>query len=270
MVDVSDSRYNEQMAALYDALAGSGRASDAATIVEDEARLWLKQAINFTPPRNKAQGENAIKTDLKKIFSVVHDDVAQHIAAEWGTNNVDHWLTSEVDGHRYNVVWDKLDVQGLGMDEYHANHRDSRGRAYSSTVKRSNNKWRAPYVVSQSAFDAFYNKTKQLVGLMKSGWMRAYYEVGGKLPSWIQRQASRSMGGVVNELSVPGNPSITMSNHAPGIASFDRIARETFRARREAMAKRIRLILSGYNKDMAAGMRPRKHAVRTADSYSVA
>lgn len=264
-ITVDDTRLQARIEELYDALAGAGRGSDCATILEDEARLFLKTAIALTPPKNKAQGENAVKSDLKKIFTPVEDVFAQYIASEFGTSGVDKWLTSPSDGRRYELKWDTLDVQGYGMDAYHERSRNARGRVPGRQLPKIAGKfWPAKYVVSQSAFASYLAKLKTHVGMRKSGWLRAYYEVGGKLPSWIQRHASKGLGRVVNNLATPGKPSITMASHAPGALDDERVLREAFKIRIRVIGRRIKLLASGYAKDVASGMRIRKHAAKTA------
>jgi hypothetical protein len=274
-IEIQDSKYQADMESLYDALAGSGHASDAATIVEDEARLLLKQVLSFTPPKNKAQGEHAVQSDLARIFSPVEDDFAAYVAnggyragASTGNENVDLWLHNAKGS--YEVNWEKLDPSGSGMAAFHKANRNRKGRTSGKPSRKIGGKWQARYVVGRTGFDAYLKKVQARVGQLKSGWLKAYTAAGGKVPGWISRHAAASLGGVVNNLAVPGKPSITMSNHAAGVLNIETVVRNALRARTGAMTKRLRLVLSGYNKDLAQNIRPRKHAVKTSGSDSFA
>lgn len=255
--------YDSKMAELYDVLAGQGRQSDAASLVEDEARLFLKQVISFTPPKNRAQGENKVKGDVGKLFSPVEESYAEYVAnggyrvhpQSTGNENIDLWLHNHVTGTSYEVKWDKLDVRGEGMSEYHAKSRDINGRV------SGRRKWGFKYIVGDNAFASYLKKVQARVGMMKAGWVFSFYEVGGKVQNWIERHLSnKSLGKCFNDLSIPGEPSITIHNSAPGIMSQERIVLQAFRARRESMTRRIKLIVSGYGKDIASGQKPHKKA----------
>lgn len=258
---INDQKFQERIEQLVDALG-----KDPQVVLADEARLFLKQAINLTPPKSKAQGEQAIRDDLNRTFTAANDDFLIYEADGGFKSNLDKWFTN-AKGERVHMQFDAVDVQGRGMRRYHQSQRNARGR----TVGRGNrgsktgSLWKARYVVGYAALAEYTAKVLQRVGIRKSGWLRAYYEVGGKLPSWIQRQAQRGMGRVQNNLNVKGHPSIVMASHAPGVMDDERILRDTFRARGEAIAKRIKLFLSGYSEDVKSGIKIRTHAKRMVD-----
>lgn len=265
----NDEKFQSQLEQLEAVLILHGRFSDAGSLVKDEMRLFLKQAIKFTPPKTKAQGENAINRDLRNIFTPVEDGAAQQIAREFGTDNVRHWLTSPTDGKPYEVQWSKLDVQGSGMEPYHESQRDSRGRTRPQRGHRKEgNTWIARYVVSDSAMEAYRNKIKARVGQLKSGLATAYVALGGKVGGWVTRHLSKNLGSIVDNLDAPSHPNVTAITRAAGAASYARIYSEALRARKESMAKRIALIIGDYGRAIKHGEKP-KHAFHPEDSGSV-
>lgn len=263
-VTFNDAKFQAQLNALADVLISSGVQSDPAVIVADEARLFLKQAINLTPPqKGKAQGEQAALADIKRIFTGADESFLLYEFGNSGAN-IDRWFTNKK-GEKVHAQFEALDIHGAGMRQYHTSQRNSRGRTVGRhNESRQGSDWKARYVVSYGALADYSKKILSRVGMRKSGWLRAYYEMGGKLPAWIQRHASRGLGRAVNNLATPGKPSVVMASHAPGVMDDERIIADTFRARREAMAKRIRLIVSGYAADVKAGIKISNKARRTA------
>lgn len=259
-VTINDKRFQERLEQLVDALD-----VDPQVVLADEARLFLKQAINLTPPKSKAQGEQAIRDDLARTFTAANDDFLLYETGGFGSN-IDKWITNS-SGQKVHIQFDGVDVNGRGMRRYHQSQRNARGRVVGRGAKgnKVGDTWKARYVVGYAAMAEYTAQVLARVGIRKSSWLRAYYEVGGKLPAWIQRHAQRGMGGVQNNLHVKGHPSIVMSSHAPGVKDDERILRDTFRARAEAIGKRLKLLASGYAADVKTGIKIGKHAKRMVD-----
>lgn len=261
-VIINDKRFDERIAQLVDALL-----KDAAVVLADESRLFLKMAIRLTPPKTKAQGEQAINDDLGRIVSGGNESFLNHVVETFGADSVRGYQTNKR-GEKYLLEMGHVAPTGEGLAAYHQKNRTKRGRVtMAGQFTRDIGRWKArdKWVVGYAALAAYKAKIMARVGMRKSGWLRAYYEVGGKLPAWIQRHAQRGMGRVQNNLSTPGHPSIVMASHAPGVKDDERILRDTFRARAEAIGKRLKLIASGYAADVKAGIKIRPHAKRTVD-----
>lgn len=260
-VTINDERFQQLLAQLVDKLG-----LDAKVVVADEGRLFLKQAIGLTPPKTKAQGEQAIRDDLARVFTPANESFLIYEFSSRDKSNVDQWFNNSK-GQNVHVQWDGLDIHGSGMRIYHQQQRNARGRTVGRGSKgnKIGELWKAKYVTSYDAFNTYLKKIQARVGMRKAGWLRAYYEIGGKLPQWIERHARRGLGRVQNNLDVPNHPSIIMASHAPGVMDDERILKDTFRARSEAIKKRIKLIVSGYAADVKAGIKIRNHAKRSAD-----
>lgn len=266
---MDDSKFQRRLDELHAALVGAGKDGDAATIIEDEARKFLQTVINVTPPRSQAQGEAAVQSDVKAIFFPARFEFLDHIQHAFGDGVVRQWLTNAND-EKYLLDWQnvKISPNGEGMSEYHELQRNPEtGRVlkHGDKENRAQGLWMArdAMAVSYDAFKFFLLKEKSRVGMEKSGWAPAYEAVGGKLPEWIERHEGRNLGGVENNLNRVGSPMIRVFNHAPGITAQFRILRAAFKTRRSAIEKRIRLIVSGYAKDIAAGIQVGKKARQT-------
>lgn len=256
---------------LHDALIGAGQPGDAATVLEDEFRLWMKQVTRLTPPRGfgtdaKKQGEDAIKRDLSKIFTPVNEELLNDIGSQFGVDGIDQWITGSK-GDKLHLVWDKIDPTGKGIQDFHRAHQDNRGRVRKGLKGTAVNVWRALYVVSFADFAAYLNKILSHVGRRKAPWAMAYSRLGGAVQNWIARHFGASVDGAfLNDISNQTNPSITAWNWAPGIRDDERILRDSKRIRTEAMKRRLTLILSGYSKDVASRMKITRKAHKQAPS----
>lgn len=267
-IDAFDTtKLNSRIEELHDALIGSGQGGDAATIFEDESRRFLQQVIRLTPPKSKAQGEAAIARDLIKVFTPVNEEMLNMIGSEHGLSAVDVWISSAGD-ERKELDWRKIDPNGEGMADFHNRNRDRRGRTYNLKKQRSD-KWYAPYVVSFEDFAKYKAKIYSYVGRRKAAWGKSFIGLGGKLPSWIDRHTPRAKGEFHNARDLE-RPSITMINRAPGITDDLRIVQSALRVRYEAIGKRLRLVISGYSKDVAQGIKIQRKVRASSDSMQEA
>src|SRR6185369_3296519 len=148
------------------ALVGAGQMGDAATVLEDEFRLLMKQIINLTPPPGlgraaMSQGEESVKRDLNQLFTPINEEMLNHIGSLFGVAGIDNWIT-DTDGKHKHLIWNKLDPTGAGMQQFHRANQDSRGRARRLKRKRKD-AWFAPYVVSFSDFTPYLQKIQSHV-----------------------------------------------------------------------------------------------------------
>jgi len=257
--DLDFSRLNSRIEELHDALASQG--GDASMVFQDEARLFLKQVIRLTPPKSREQGEAAIDRDMMKLFEPVNADFLDDMILEHGHSNVDAWLTT-AGGERKHIKWTYLDNTGGPMANFHNRNRDNRGRAYNLKRQNDPNTWYAPYVVSYENFTAYKNRIKSHVGRRKAAWGKSFKALGGALSRWIDRH----LAGAKGEFLFNGDlthPSITMINRAPGIGQDVHFVQGALRVRYEAIGRRLRLIVSGYSKDVARGIKIQRQAHKT-------
>lgn len=265
---IDSSVLRNRLGELHDVLIAHGREGDAALMVENEARLFLKQVITLTPPAGlggaaKTVGEHAVSRDLNYLFSGVSQGMADTISGEFGTTGIDHWLTGK-DGNKTHIQWQRLDPSGAGMPAFHAKNRDSRGRTYR--LKRDKpGVWFSPYVTSQSALDAYRAKILSHVGRRKAAWAKSYAALGGKVQGWISRHLSGAKGQIWNDLGNKNRPSVTVSSHAPGVGQDEQIVRDAMRIRAQAIGRKMKGILSGYSADWKAGVKIAKQERRKVD-----
>ncbi len=97
--------------------------------------------------------------------------------------------------------------------------------------------------------------------MQRASWALAPAQLGQKFPAWITRHFATVKDWAIYQPNLGSqNPSISYGSRAPGNYRMSSRIAGAVKARAEAMAKRIALALSGYNKDMAAGYRATRKA----------
>lgn len=266
--DLDFSKLNSRVEELHDAFIGQGQDGDAATVFADEARLFVKQVIKLTPPNNQAQGEAAIDRDLMKLFEPVNSDWIDDVVIAHGHNNIDEWITT-AGGERKHLQWTYADNTGGPMADFHHRNMDNRGHTTNLKASRGADTWYAPYVVGYENFVVYSKKVKSHVGRRKAAWAKSFTALGGTVSRWIGRHVAGAKG-EFHANSDPLHPSIVMINRAPGIGQDLHFVQGALRIRFEAIGRRIKLITSGYKRDVAQGLRVQRQAHKTPGSFQEA
>jgi hypothetical protein len=123
--------------------------------------------------------------------------------------------------------------------------------------------------VGYENFTAYAKRIKSHVGRRKAAWAKSFTALGGTVSRWI----GRHVGGAKGEFHFnqdPLHPSIVMINRAPGIGQDLHFVQGALRIRYEAIGRRLRLIISGYSKDVAHGLKIQRHAHKTPGSFTEA
>lgn len=246
---------------LSDALVGAGQ--DASNLVRDETRRLCKTITNFTPPLKgsgnaKQTGEHAIEREFKSLFSEATPLLIDEVGSKFGVHDIRTAFVTEQNGTRLNLRWDNLDPTGNRMEDYHEKYQKN-GKV--PLVKNVNNTvWAARVVVPVGSRDPFIKKIQQRVGRWKASFALAGAKLGDKYPSWISRHFG-SLSDIsvadISGLSNKENPVVLFGSRAPGNNKIRASIQAAVNARARAMVKRVKLILSGYAKDVANGIRPR-------------
>jgi len=274
-INIDTRRWNELALSLSVALK-----KDASEVLRDESRLFLKQCISFTPPRNKKQGENAIAQDIlggrklgKGAKSVgIISPIHPYMEGDGKQRGSYRVLFSTKDGRTFGVE-NHLWKPGASQDEIKKMHYSSRGgrrnrvsTAGSYTLDQGRWKWVDRMFTKRENIEQYLKTTFKKVGRLKAGWLPAFTALGGKAAAWIQRHSSGARGYFIDNTSNVTAPSVTLENHAAGVGETERTVKNALRARQSAMARRLKLILSGYSADVAKGIRARSRARRTPSS----
>lgn len=191
---------------------------DSATIVRQQTRLGVRDAVKMTPPfRTGGQnepfnvqrraGENAVREDISRVFQPIDSlDVYRNPGSEVGValrRAVRRRDTKAVEAllRRIGITL----IAGVLVDvrpEMHVRARSRRGRVSPR---------RRPYIVLRSAGVRRYVREQvQKVGNAKGRW--PILQSGNKAPRWIMRHGRRGLWD--DDSKHPTKPSITFGNTA--------------------------------------------------------
>lgn len=238
---------------------------DAETVVKDQSRLFVKQAMRRTPPRTQGQGRKAVERDIKKIIAAAPESLIRHAMNENGGSGDDIKLfTGDTD--QPSIEWRRAQLNDDGLEEYHNSQRDRRGRIQSRSRNTGRGRWiEDKRIVVPDRVRAQYIKRKQKnVGRLKAGWIPSARQFRGKVPKWVSRRHEAGARGT-SQLRGAKTNAVTaiMTNSARGASELNQFMRDVLRIRLSAIKRELRLINSGHAKDIAMGMRVRSRARRT-------
>ena len=149
----------------------------SAFVVSDVLALWCKDLMASTIPTNKFGGrsgshrwigENAIQTDLERIFTPI--DHPRALAAWRNDNNYGESLFRTSYGGL--VMKIKRKLLNTAIDTWHLEHQDKRtGRTFEPKSESANDAWYGRMPVPRDALISYAKKVKQRVGRTKAGWI---------------------------------------------------------------------------------------------------
>ncbi len=261
--DIDTTRFNTVMESLHDALIGQGK--DVSTLLRDEHKRLTRTIVNFTAPTPasgaKQTGELAVKKDLYSLISEAGPDLIDRVGSKYGLNNISAWSGNT------HLIWDHLDPNGTQLAELHNEYRQrSSGRPYRFRKIREG-EWRSRIVVEKGRREPYVKLVQSHVGRWKAKWAYGATQLGDRYPSWI----TRHFGYVANKSVIQfdlssDNQFITFGGRGPNFRRdlFKIKGAMTFRAR--VIERRIKLIVSGYAKDVAQGIRIQTKAHKHSES----
>jgi hypothetical protein len=262
-VNINSKKLNEQLAYLHDAMIGSGRTGDMATLIKDETRLLIQQAIKLTLPvasarsngsaandsTNKKQGLTAVARDIGRAMFVPKETA-------WKSKSIKKMIRDE-DGDAFANFISRVPkmkawkVEAFSKD-LHQSKRDSRGRIQHQ---------KKVFVMQHNAVMKYIKETQKHVGHLRSAWLGSAARAGiqgVKATAWVRKNSNSGNIGI-NRLT-GSTPSVVIGVTSKGIGASTAAFKRALARREWAIRAKIRLILSGYAKDIAAGIRPQRRS----------
>lgn len=249
--------------------------ADSWDIVKDETRALSKTMVNFVPPLKangdpKIIGEGAVERDIKNLISEASPEFIDEVGSRYGIVDIDAWITQK-DGTRLNLQWEHVDPTGARLDEYHRSYL-VQGRVPKVKGQFSKGRWKSRVVAPPGARDSLIERKKLNVGRWKASWAFAAAELGATFPRWLSRHF-----GVLNDVAIfephydAKSPTITFGSRAAGNFRIQSDLRTAFNVRIKAIRNRIKLIASGYSKDVSSGIKIARKAnqIKTQDEPNV-
>jgi hypothetical protein len=259
---------NARINQIHDALVGRGQGGDAANIIKDEKRRLIKQVINFTPPNqgkvgpeSRKRGEKAVDGDVRKTMTPFNEEhfprlyprVLELAKGKLKRNPLRR--LAQIEAILRNI---KTKYRPVEFDtRIHRAAQGSRGRTRRTFAVLVNPK-------DFTQLERYVKKIKGRVGRMAAALMPSYEVAGGVIRTpWIRRHRSGTRGKVFADLGGQ-RPFIRTVWRAPGVGIMRNVVQNAVRVRSVAIGKRIRLVVSGYNKQIKAKMIVSRQAHKSA------
>jgi hypothetical protein len=226
----------------------------AGDLIRQQARLFLKDVLYLTPPRNKhplsesfaAQrrtGEAAVRRDIRKVFVSVENlhMVKNPTNAKLGKRLRKLSRSGNIAGVQAilrNIGVSNPQVLASAQASVHKGARDKRGR-----VARGS----GHFVLSEASIKSYLKTAQSHVGKWKSGWLACAKHLKVAVPTWISKHSEP--GDYDDQTRNTSHPSFTLINSAAKhqISADLQIIETALRIREKnmkAMAERI--IASGW------------------------
>ncbi len=239
------------------------------TILQEQAKLAIKDAISLTPPFHKfgsatsrkhlKAGENAIERDLNNVFSTASEGfINSSIAANGGSRRfiVREFKTKK--GDTFLQDWADSSTSMSDMEPFHKSRLRSgnssggkggrnRGRVkgggkYSKDIGRWKEQVRM--VVPYANLDRYKKQIKSRVGYLKDGWSTASYKLGLKVQRWISRHDApgsykQKLGKKVQEKFIQFSNNVSYINSTGMSARILKQVYSNRQTRMESQTKRI-------------------------------
>lgn len=260
--DIDTTQLQATVEDLRDALGRAGKPGDASDVVSDETRRVAVEMVKQTPPQTKLIGEHSILRDLGSLFSGADRSLIDEVGSRSGLYNIDTWITND-SGKRTHLKWDKLDPMGAHISEEHLGSLNKRGRA-PDRKRGGPGEWVARNVAPIGDVVKYTKKKLKSPGRWKASWAATAKSLGvTRVASWIDRHISKTGRDFSTPKSVTDSaglmrgefPGVTFGSRAPGVVRQNAIAKTVVAARIQAIKKRIKLVASGYNRDLSKRMK---------------
>lgn len=250
--------------------------ADAAQLLREEARLFVRDVVAFTPPRTKSIGLKAIAKDLAKVYATAAQVIkkakeqgargmAKQLAEAARNGNSSYFAhllgrsanfseTVRVAPHARNgklvsgyttprkvisrpiAQWAGGDVSKTLDPTHHIRRRKANGRV-------TGGKW-SQIVFNAKSYKDYVKSIQDRVGYAKAGWERTAYKVGFALPDFVKGLAGIARGHVY-EYGAP-NFSIVMVNRSSAIPDYQgRVVNPALRRRYVSLVKEAQRIMAG-------------------------
>lgn len=232
-LQIDDTEFRESLNAL------AGLIGKAEVVLKREAEMLLREVVRKTPPPNLLQGREKLKADLRKVFMPL--DVADFRTARKASRSKYEeqrgtlWITKN--GNRFFTSQDKLQLNAGPSDfkRIHQAHRNQYGRTsgLGRRVEKRGEKafFVNRYAVKRSKFRQYERQKLKNVGMMRSGFLPAFEQLGISAPNWW-KQAFKPRNGRCVAMLKGTSPFIEITNTTPGIE------REVGRAFKQAIKNR--------------------------------
>lgn len=202
--------------------------------IRTQGRLLGQAAVRLTPPRNQAQGKQAVSRDLRRVFYGLEnrDAFSAPVAVIKGQDYVKAFVSN---GVVFGVVHDlfKGAVSTKELDQWHQSHRDHRGRVPADLKETDMGGWKQirKMVIPSNVLEAYVRQVQDDVGRGRAGWGLGVQQLGGTVPAWVGKHTS-AVGKFIDGIQTE-SPYVQFENESEwaGRGDDDRVMRNAIESR---------------------------------------
>lgn len=216
----------------------------APDVVKEETRLLLAQCIKFMPPKTYSQGRKAVSRDIKRSMASLDETRfrSKRIANLIRKNDVN--AVREI-VRRCPAMRD-FDVQEFDPQKLHEDKRDNRGRI---------RKFQKILVLKRGKVKSYIRARQRSVGSAKAGFWPGLQAVGGAVPAYIAKHASKYGSVDISKLASKTDSQVRITNYSKAAVSdneFEHVVESAVKMRGRSMESKFRRMVK--EKAEAAGL----------------
>lgn len=230
---------------------------DIQSVLRQQSALFIKEAIKRTPPQTVSKTRDSIQKRVDGTVEKAGETADKFKGLKQGASGIT-WYG--VNGKFLFGVEAERDFRKKGNEEAYKGFKelDRKGRRIVSFRGRKGTqrvKLSGRILLKKSQLTYIANRIKKHIGRLKAGWLPAAdgLKVVG-IPASVSRHRAGAKGAFIDASGSTQSPHIDITNFANGIAKARGIINQTMSVRLEAMANNLRLIVSGYDKDVKRGI----------------
>lgn len=217
---------------------------DAAQIIREESKQFVRTARNFTFPRKQKDGEGAIEWDMLQLATPLRPEKIENKRLKEAVITGDHrrvemtlaqFPTSQAGRGKARAIFSPRKVIRAGeLPGLYRRVKNKRGRVVYDQGNA---------IINVRQYDQYIANKKKNVGILKAGFNPAARAFGIPTPQWIARHGDRY--GSMIDFTDGENPQITITNAGVRYPDYRATIRAALRSRSKTMQKKLRLALSG-------------------------
>lgn len=258
---------------LRNALIGTG--GDISTITRDESKLLALGISKVAAPRDRKKTAERIDKSVRSKFMALSEksDFEDNTGKEGHTGV--KWYRCDKD-FLFGVARDSdmrhADPQTVANIYYKAKKIQGKTRLllnFKHPRKHQRVAIITKIITSKSVLKKAIAIVQKGIGKLPASWFATAKQLDTSLvaPEWMERhiKGNKTTKSITDATGLANleHPSITFGSKAVGVTKFDRAIQFAVNLREKKVAARLRLVLSGYSKDVAQGIKVRRHAKQT-------
>ena len=266
-IDVS--QLQAMLNGVRDALVGVG--GDVSTITADETSLLAREIAGRVGPLDRSKTRDRIAKSVRSKFLELGSSENSVFERKGGHSNS-------------NIVWYRCDKNFLfgasrDLDMRRASGEELANIYYASKKVQGRTRIVADFVparphqkvaitvkviTTKRAVNSAVSIVQQAIGKLRASWLATSKKIDPAIvgPQWIERhinngKTTKSITDLTG-LQSSENPSTLFGSRARGVGRFSRLVSYAVEVRTKKLKARLKLVLSGYSKDVAQGIKAKR------------